>query len=77
MPSVDSGNNESIKKNDIDENSLECESGVSDEIINDTLQVQEFKERDSWHKATNLRVVFGELVAYNALTYVNNTFIVT
>lgn len=45
-----------------------CESGVSDELLSDTLQVQKFNERNSWHRAKNLSTANEELGCYNSLT---------
>lgn len=60
-----------IEQKEINIKSHRRESGVADELLSPgTLRVQEFKERNSWHKATNLRSAFGELSAYNALTLV-------
>ncbi|XP_043287999.1 1-phosphatidylinositol 3-phosphate 5-kinase [Venturia canescens] len=45
-----------------------CESGVSDELLSDTLQVQKLNERNSWHKAKNLSTANEEFSCYNSLT---------
>ncbi|XP_053980102.1 1-phosphatidylinositol 3-phosphate 5-kinase [Hylaeus volcanicus] len=45
-----------------------CNFKIADDLLNDTLQVQEFKERNGWHKPSNLRTVLGELHAYECLT---------
>lgn len=48
--------------------SHKCNFKIADDLLNDTLQVQEFKEKNGWHKPTNLRIAFGELHAYECLT---------
>ncbi|KZC09496.1 Putative 1-phosphatidylinositol 3-phosphate 5-kinase [Dufourea novaeangliae] len=50
--------------------SHKCNSKIADDLLNDTLQVQEFKERNGWHKPSNLRSALGELYAYECLTSV-------
>lgn len=46
----------------------DCNFKMCDDLLSDTLQVHEFKEKNGWHRATNLRTVFGELSAYECLT---------
>ncbi|XP_014488639.1 PREDICTED: 1-phosphatidylinositol 3-phosphate 5-kinase [Dinoponera quadriceps] len=46
----------------------DCNLKMCDDLLSDTLQVHELKEKNGWHKATNLRTVFGELSAYECLT---------
>lgn len=46
----------------------DCNLKMCDDLLSDTLQVHEFKEKNGWHRATNLRTVFGELSAYECLT---------
>ncbi|XP_076640045.1 1-phosphatidylinositol 3-phosphate 5-kinase fab1 [Colletes latitarsis] len=48
--------------------SHKCNFKIADDLLNDTLQVQEFKERNGWHKPSNLRTALGELHAYECLT---------
>lgn len=57
-----------IEQKEVNFKADECNSGVSDELLNDTLQVQEVKEKHSWHKVNNLRNSFGEMAAYNSLS---------
>ncbi|XP_029039726.2 LOW QUALITY PROTEIN: 1-phosphatidylinositol 3-phosphate 5-kinase [Osmia bicornis bicornis] len=57
-----------IEQKEITVKSHKCNLKIADDLLNDTLQVQEFKEKGGWHKATNLRTVFGELHAYECLT---------
>ncbi|XP_032663167.1 1-phosphatidylinositol 3-phosphate 5-kinase isoform X1 [Odontomachus brunneus] len=45
-----------------------CNLKMCDDLLSDTLQVHEFKEKNGWHRATNLRTVFGELNTYECLT---------
>ena len=56
-----------IEKKEVSIKALEFNSKVTDEVLNDTLQVQEPKERNGWHKVSNFRSAFGELTAYNCL----------
>lgn len=64
--SIDSGDG-IIERKEINIKALERNSKVTDEVLSDTLQVQEPKERNGWHKATNFRSAFGEVSAYNCL----------
>ncbi|XP_033330522.2 1-phosphatidylinositol 3-phosphate 5-kinase fab1 isoform X2 [Megalopta genalis] len=48
--------------------SHECNLKIADDLLNETLQVQEVKERNGWHKPSNLRTSFGELHTYECLT---------
>lgn len=64
--SIDSGDG-IIERKEINIKALERNSKVTDEVLSDTLQVQEPKERNGWHKATNFRSAFGELNSYNCL----------
>lgn len=57
-----------IEQKEITVKSHKCNLKIADDLLNDTLQVQEFKEKGGWHKATNLRTAFGELHAYECLT---------
>ncbi|XP_076280826.1 1-phosphatidylinositol 3-phosphate 5-kinase fab1 isoform X3 [Lasioglossum baleicum] len=45
-----------------------CNLKIADDLLNDTLQVQEVKERNGWHKPSNIRTSFGELHTYERLT---------
>ncbi|XP_076246604.1 1-phosphatidylinositol 3-phosphate 5-kinase fab1 [Calliopsis andreniformis] len=56
-----------IEQKEVTVKSHKCNFKIADDFLNDTLQVQEFKERNSWHKPTNLRSTFGELHAYECL----------
>ncbi|XP_012274493.1 1-phosphatidylinositol 3-phosphate 5-kinase isoform X2 [Orussus abietinus] len=51
-----------------DEKDQEGNPGFSDELFADSLQVQEYKERNGWYKVNNLRTAFEEMDAYNCLT---------
>lgn len=64
--SIESGDG-IIERKEVNIKALECSSKVTDEVFSDTLQVQEPKERNGWHKVTNFRNAFGELNAYNCL----------
>ncbi|XP_033208545.1 putative 1-phosphatidylinositol 3-phosphate 5-kinase [Belonocnema kinseyi] len=64
--SIESGDG-IIERKEVNIKALECSSKVTEEVFNDTLQVQEPKERNGWHRVTNLRSAFGELSAYNCL----------
>nr|XP_034189980.1 1-phosphatidylinositol 3-phosphate 5-kinase [Osmia lignaria] len=66
--SVDSSSDGVIEQKEITVKSHKCNLKIADDLLNDTLQVQEFKEKGGWHKPTNLRTVFGELHAYECLT---------
>ncbi|KOC63940.1 Putative 1-phosphatidylinositol 3-phosphate 5-kinase [Habropoda laboriosa] len=57
-----------IEQKDVMVKSHKCNFKIADDLLSDTLQVQEFKEKNGWHKPTNLRTVFGELYAYECLT---------
>ncbi|XP_017877426.1 1-phosphatidylinositol 3-phosphate 5-kinase isoform X2 [Ceratina calcarata] len=57
-----------IEQKEVTVKSHNCNLKIADDFLNDTLQVQEFKERNGWHKPTNLRTAFGELYAYECLT---------
>ncbi|KAK0158635.1 hypothetical protein PV328_009612 [Microctonus aethiopoides] len=57
-----------VEQREINLKSHECNTGVSEDVLNDTLQVQKVKEQNSWHKVNNLRNSFGELSAYNCLS---------
>ncbi|XP_003403346.2 1-phosphatidylinositol 3-phosphate 5-kinase [Bombus terrestris] len=57
-----------IEQKEVTVKSHKCNFKIADDLLNDTLQVQEFKEKNGWHKPTNLRTVFGELHAYECLT---------
>ncbi|KAG7205451.1 hypothetical protein KM043_007441 [Ampulex compressa] len=65
--SIDSSD-DIIEQKEINIKSHEWNFKPSDDFLNDTLQVQEFKEKNGWHKAANLRTVFGEINAYDRLT---------
>ncbi|KAG5306952.1 FYV1 kinase, partial [Acromyrmex insinuator] len=57
-----------IEQKEINLKSHDCNLKICDDLLSDTLQVHEFKEKNSWHRATNLRTAFGELSAYECLT---------
>ncbi|XP_076663610.1 1-phosphatidylinositol 3-phosphate 5-kinase fab1 isoform X2 [Andrena cerasifolii] len=57
-----------IEQKEVTVKSHKCNLKIADDLLNDTLQVQEFKERNGWHKPSNLRTVLGELHAYECLT---------
>ncbi|KYN10309.1 Putative 1-phosphatidylinositol-3-phosphate 5-kinase [Trachymyrmex cornetzi] len=57
-----------IEQKEINLKSHDCNLKICDDLLSDTLQVHEFKEKNGWHRATNLRTVFGELSAYECLT---------
>lgn len=57
-----------IEQKEATETSHKCNLKIADDLLNDTLQVQEFKERNGWHKPSNLRTILGELHAYECLT---------
>ncbi|OAD57576.1 Putative 1-phosphatidylinositol 3-phosphate 5-kinase [Eufriesea mexicana] len=57
-----------IEQKEVTVKSHKCNFKIADDLLNDTLQVQEFKEKNGWHKPTNLRIAFGELHAYECLT---------
>ncbi|XP_024937173.1 1-phosphatidylinositol 3-phosphate 5-kinase isoform X2 [Cephus cinctus] len=65
--SVDSGSDSAMEQKEVNLKPHECNSGVSDELLSDTLQVQEYREKNGWHKPSNLRGAFGEQSAYNNL----------
>lgn len=58
-----------IEQKEVTVKSHKCNFKIADDLLNDndTLQVQEFKEKNGWHKPTNLRTAFGELHAYENL----------
>ncbi|XP_046466655.1 putative 1-phosphatidylinositol 3-phosphate 5-kinase isoform X1 [Neodiprion pinetum] len=64
--SVDSIDN-LVEKKEVNFTAHECNSGVPDELLRDTLHVQDYKEKNSWHKSNNLKTAFGESNAYNRL----------
>lgn len=66
--SIESSSDGAIEQKEVNFKAHECNLGVSDELLSDTLQVQECRERTGWHKTNNLRNIFGELNAYNLLT---------
>ena len=41
---------------------------VPEDLLNDTLLVQDIKEREEWHQVSNLKSAFGESNVYNSLT---------
>lgn len=49
---------------------IESDQKVSDELLNDSLQVEELGGRNGWHKVKNLRNTYGEAAAYNQLMYI-------
>ncbi|RLU26367.1 hypothetical protein DMN91_000161 [Ooceraea biroi] len=57
-----------IEQKEINLKPHDCNLKICDDLLNDTLQVHEFKEKNGWHRATNLRTAFGELSAYEGLT---------
>lgn len=57
-----------IEQKEINLKSHDCNHKICDDLLSDTLQVHEFKEKNGWHRATNLRTAFGELSAYECLT---------
>ncbi|KAL0116123.1 hypothetical protein PUN28_011173 [Cardiocondyla obscurior] len=57
-----------IEQKEINLKSHDCNLKMCDDLLSDTLQVHEFKEKNGWHKATNLRTAFCELSAYECLT---------
>ncbi|KAI4492050.1 hypothetical protein M0802_010058 [Mischocyttarus mexicanus] len=61
-------NDGGIEQKEVNLKSHECNFKVSDDLLSDTFQVQEIKEKSGWHKITNLRSTFGEMSAYNCLT---------
>ncbi|XP_014610416.1 PREDICTED: 1-phosphatidylinositol 3-phosphate 5-kinase isoform X2 [Polistes canadensis] len=65
--SIDS-NDGVIEQKEVNLKSHECNFKVSDDLLSDTFQVQEIKEKSGWHKVSNLRSTFGEMSAYNCLT---------
>jgi len=56
------------EEKEINPKSHDCNLKICDNLLNDTLQVNQFKEKNDWYRATNLRTAFGELSAYEALT---------
>lgn len=68
--SVESSSDNTIEKREVNFNSHECNSGVPDELLNDTLHVQDYREKNSWHKPNNLKTTFSESVVYNKFTLV-------
>lgn len=46
----------------------DCSTKETEELREQKLEVQEFKGRNGWHKATNLRNTDGEMSAYNSIT---------
>ncbi|XP_047360824.1 1-phosphatidylinositol 3-phosphate 5-kinase isoform X1 [Vespa velutina] len=67
--SIDSNDGVTEQK-EVNIKSHECNFKVSDDLLSDTFQIQEIKEKSGWHKMTNLRTAFGEMSAYNCLTSV-------
>ncbi|KYM97169.1 1-phosphatidylinositol-3-phosphate 5-kinase [Cyphomyrmex costatus] len=65
--SVDSGDG-IVEQKEINLKAHDCNLKLCDDLLSDTLQVHEFKEKNGWHRATNLRTAFGELSAYECLT---------
>lgn len=57
-----------IEQKEINLKLHDCNLKICDDLLSDTLQVHEFKEKNGWHRATNLRTAFGELSAYECLT---------
>ncbi|KAK2584922.1 hypothetical protein KPH14_002518 [Odynerus spinipes] len=57
-----------IEQKEVNLKSHECNFKVSDDLLSETFQVQEIKEKSGWHKMINLRTAFGEMSAYNCLT---------
>ncbi|CAL7943576.1 unnamed protein product [Xylocopa violacea] len=57
-----------IEQKEVTVKSHKCNFKIADDLLNDTLQVQECKEKNGWHKPTNLPTAFGELHAYECLT---------
>ncbi|XP_011694487.1 PREDICTED: 1-phosphatidylinositol 3-phosphate 5-kinase-like [Wasmannia auropunctata] len=57
-----------IEQKEINLKLHDCNLKMCDDLLSDTLQVHEFKEKNGWHRATNLRTAFGELSAYECLT---------
>ncbi|XP_020286766.1 1-phosphatidylinositol 3-phosphate 5-kinase isoform X2 [Pseudomyrmex gracilis] len=57
-----------IEQKEINLKSHDCNLKLCDDLLNDTLQVHEFKEKNGWHRPTNLRSNFDELSAYERLT---------
>lgn len=57
-----------VEQKEINLKSHDCNHKICDDLLSDTLQMHEFKEKNGWHRATNLRIAFGELSAYEGLT---------
>ncbi|XP_012235504.1 putative 1-phosphatidylinositol 3-phosphate 5-kinase [Linepithema humile] len=57
-----------IEQKEINLKPHDCNLKICDDLLSDTLQVHEFKEKNGWHRATNLRTAFGEISAYECLT---------
>ncbi|XP_076228988.1 1-phosphatidylinositol 3-phosphate 5-kinase fab1 isoform X2 [Nomia melanderi] len=65
--SVDSSDSV-IDQKEVTVKSHKCNLKIADDLLSDVLQVQEFKERNGWHKPSNLRAAFGELHVYECVT---------
>ncbi|XP_012269678.2 1-phosphatidylinositol 3-phosphate 5-kinase [Athalia rosae] len=66
--SLDGSSDNTIERKEVKFTTHECNSGVSDELLSDTLDVQDNQEQNVWHKPNNLKTVLGESNAYSRLT---------
>ncbi|XP_066582542.1 1-phosphatidylinositol 3-phosphate 5-kinase isoform X2 [Prorops nasuta] len=57
-----------IEQKEVNLKSHECCNKILEDLLSDTLQVHELKDRTGWHKVTNLRTAYGEMNAYNCLS---------
>lgn len=65
--SVDSSDSV-IDQKEVAIKSHKCNLKIADDLLSDVLQVQEFKERNGWHKPSNLRAASGELHVYECVS---------
>lgn len=69
VTSVAADNNDGmIEHKEVNFQGQENNAKVPEDLLNDTLLVQELKERDGWHQVANLKNAYGESSAYNSLT---------
>lgn len=57
-----------IEHKEVNFQTQENNSKVPEDLLNDKLLVQEIKEREGWHKVTNLKNAYNESTVYNSLT---------
>ncbi|XP_023248602.1 1-phosphatidylinositol 3-phosphate 5-kinase [Copidosoma floridanum] len=60
--------NTTVEHKEVNFQSQENNCNVPDDLLNDKLLVQDVKEKEGWHRVSNLKNAFGESTVYDTLT---------